>query len=104
MVFGKKKKREKFKMTEPVKETVEYIEEAEEVEEPEEEIEEPEEQIEEEVEEEKLPEIKPKFKKQIPTWSVQNVAVQTEPVIYNGKNKKAYNLYQAIAEILNRTE
>ncbi len=37
-------------------------------------------------------------------WKVQNVATETQPVIYDSKNKKAYDLHSALAELLNRTE
>ena len=38
------------------------------------------------------------------TWIVEDLTTQTEPVIYNNKNKKVYTTQQAIVELLNRTE
>ena len=46
-------------------------------------------------------EIGPKMKKK--DWSLREVTVQSDTVIYNEKEKKAYTLAQAIVEILNRT-
>ena len=37
-------------------------------------------------------------------WSVQEVPTATTPVIYNSKTKKAFSIYEAVAEILNRTQ
>jgi len=39
-----------------------------------------------------------------PVWRMEELPTQTSPVIYNSKQKKFYTLYDAIAEILNRTE
>jgi hypothetical protein len=38
------------------------------------------------------------------TWRVEEATTQTQPVIYNSKNKKIYTFYEALAELLNRTE
>lgn len=66
-----------------------------------------EEEVEEEVEEEPKkkpgkPFARPEPKEEL--WSIQQVAVQTEPVIYNSRTKETYTLYQAVAELLKRTE
>jgi hypothetical protein len=37
-------------------------------------------------------------------WSVGEIPTATQPVIYNARTKKTYTLYEAIAEILNRSE
>ena len=39
-----------------------------------------------------------------PDWTVEEISTATQPVIYNSKTKKAYTIYEAIAEILNRSE
>ncbi len=39
-----------------------------------------------------------------PIWSVQHVAVQTEPVVYNSATQKSLTLHEAVVEILNRIE
>ena len=44
------------------------------------------------------------IQKEEPLWRMEEVPTQTSPVIYNSKTKKFYTLYDAIAEILNRTE
>ena len=69
------------------------------VEEPEEKVKESEEKVEEEVKEET--ESTPQ---EDTIWSVEEIPTATTPVIYNSKTKEELNLYQAIAEILNRTE
>jgi len=37
-------------------------------------------------------------------WSVQEVPTATQPVIYNARTQKVYTLFEAVAEILNRSE
>jgi len=37
-------------------------------------------------------------------WSVQQIPTEHQPFIYNPKDKKFYNIYEALAELLNRTE
>jgi hypothetical protein len=37
-------------------------------------------------------------------WSVQEIPTATTPVIYNARTKETLSLYEAIAEILNRSE
>ena len=79
------------KTIEPKLEEVKEVEVEEETEEQEVEIEEVKEEI------ESIPE-----KNTI--WSVEEITTATTPVIYNSKTKEELNLYQALAEILNRTE
>jgi len=42
-----------------------------------------------------------KTAKQSKTWQIQEVATQTAPVIVNTNTGENYNLYDAVAEILN---
>jgi len=37
-------------------------------------------------------------------WEVGEVPTQTQPVIYNTKDEKQYDIYQALAKILNDIE
>lgn len=37
-------------------------------------------------------------------WSVEDIPTATTPVIYNSVTKTQLSLYEAVAEILNRTE
>ena len=61
-----------------------------------------------EVEEEEIEEEELEAPKPVPTpkseWSVEEVPTATQPVIYNSKEKKAYSLLDAVAELLRRTE
>lgn len=57
-----------------------------------------EEDIEDEVEEEKA-DVKTRA-----VWVIEDIATQTQQVIYNSKTKKAYDLTSAVVEILNRLE
>lgn len=41
---------------------------------------------------------------QVEGWRVEEVPTATQPVIYNSKTKKMYTFYEALAELLNRTE
>lgn len=75
------------------------------VEEPEEKVKESEEKVEEETEvEEEVKEETESTPQEDTIWSVEEIPTATTPVIYNSKTKEELNLYQAIAEILNRTE
>ena len=76
------------------------------VEEQEEEEEVEEEDVEDEESEEEEQESEKQYEKKdvVFDWSVQEVPTATQPVIYNKKTKKALNLYEAVAEILNRSE
>ena len=93
------------KVVKKVKKTIEpKVAQVEEPEEVEEETEEQEVEIE---EVKKIEEIKEEIES-IPgkntIWSVEEITTATTPVIYNSKTKEELNLYQALAEILNRTE
>jgi hypothetical protein len=41
---------------------------------------------------------------QVEGWRVEEYPTATQPVIYNSKTKKIYTFYEALAELLNRTE
>lgn len=41
---------------------------------------------------------------EIDVWSVQSISTASEPTIYNAKDKQHLSLFQAVAELLNRTE
>jgi len=37
-------------------------------------------------------------------WSVEEVPTQTQPIIFNSKEKRAYTIYEVLVELLKRTE
>lgn len=37
-------------------------------------------------------------------WSVEEVPTQTQPIIFNSKEKRAYTIYEVLVELLRRTE
>jgi len=100
MVFGKKKKlKQETKRIEyePSNEDDESIEE---------EYEESNEEVEEEREEMEEPkQMKPISTPKLPdTWTVRDVPIQSEKVLFNQKTNKAIDLHTAIAKILNLLE